>query len=192
MDLRKIVREIGFFETSKNLVEVLNSEDVKEKAGTVMPLPGMDIVLDTEEIAKSLVECKKKKYIFMSPEIALVENMALMDDMGEVIFLIPCGMEKEVEERLKSNLPKKMQVSIWKEPYFPEGVFPSNGMIIVCGYMAGNRLMVLPETYRMIEHYGGFGGKKVFIPYTHIPESIRYSGWMEININKFDVIWRTE
>lgn len=39
MDILKTVREIGFFETGCNLVEVLASEDVQAKAGVAMPLP---------------------------------------------------------------------------------------------------------------------------------------------------------
>lgn len=39
MDILKTVREIGFFETSCNLAEVLESSDIWAKAGSMMPLP---------------------------------------------------------------------------------------------------------------------------------------------------------
>ena len=44
MDMLKTVREIGFFETGCNLVEVIASEDVQAKAGVVMPLPEQALV----------------------------------------------------------------------------------------------------------------------------------------------------
>ena len=51
--------------------------------------------------------------------------------------------------------------------------------------------MVLPETYRMIDHYvGGFYGKKVFVPYTELAEGARYGGWLEVSADKFNQIWR--
>ena len=192
MDMLKVVREIGFFETGKNLVNVLDSKDIKIKAGAVMPLPSENIITDTTEIVKYLLEFGKSKYMFMSPEIVMVEKLALMDSHGEVIFLLPCDMKNEVKERIKDNLPKRMKVLVLEEPYFPESFFPGNGMIIICGYMAGDRLMVLPETYRMLEHYSGFLGKKVFVPYTETANAVRYNGWMEVNSNKFNAIWRKE
>ena len=44
MDMLKTVREIGFFETGCNLVEVIASKDVQAKAGVVMPLPEQVLV----------------------------------------------------------------------------------------------------------------------------------------------------
>lgn len=50
--------------------------------------------------------------------------------------------------------------------------------------------MVLPETYRMIDHYfGGFYGKKVFVPYAELAEGVRYGGWLEVSTEKFNRIW---
>lgn len=190
MDMLKTAREIGFFETGINLEKVLNSNDVKTKAGAVMPLPDTGLTDDIKEIIEWLVAFGKSKYMFLTPEIALIEKIALIHSWYEAIILIPCDMENEVKDRLKDNLPRDMRVYLLKEPYFPELFSPGNGILVVCGYMADERIMVLPETYRLIEHYSGFWGKKVFVPYTKLANAVRYEGWLEVGADKFNMIWR--
>ncbi len=192
MDMLKTVREIGFFETGCNLAEVINSKDVQAKAGAIMPLPDPALADSISDIAEWLVAFGKEKYMFLSPEISIIDELAVNNPNNEAIILIPCDMEQEVKERLKGNVPKSMKVSLLEEPYFPELFYPGNGILIICGYLAGGRMMVLPETYRMIDHYGGFWGKKVFVPYVELSDAVRYDGWMEIGSDKVSVIWRNE
>lgn len=192
MDMLKTVREIGFFETGCNLAEVISSKDVQAKAGVIMPLPDPALVDSISDIAEWLVAFGKEKYMFLSPEISIIDELAVNNPNNEAIILIPCDMEQEVKERLKGNVPKSMKVSLLEEPYFPELFYPGNGILIICGYLAGGRMMVLPETYRMIDHYGGFWGKKVFVPYVELSDAVRYDGWMEIGSDKVSVIWRNE
>lgn len=192
MDMMKTVREIGFFETGSNLTEVLGSEDVQVKAGSVMPLPAENFKDFSPKIAEWITSFGKDKYMFLNPELALIDRLAEYDTSKESIIVIPCDMEAEVKGRLKGNVPKRMKVSLLKEPYFPEAFYPGNGLLIACGYLAGGRMMVLPETYRMIDHYSGFLGKKIFIPYVELSEAIRYDGWMEIGRDKINAVWRAE
>lgn len=192
MDMLKTVREIGFFENGCNLAEVIGSEDVQAKVGDVMPLPMPELTESIYDIAEWLTAFGKEKYMFLSPEITLVDKLAECNADKEAIFLIPCDMDHEVKERLKGNLPKNMKVSLLEEPYFPEAFYPGNGILVVCGYLAGGRMMVLPETYRMIDHYSGFWGKKVFVPYVELTDAVRYEGWMEIGNDKINMIWRNE
>lgn len=192
MDMLKTVREIGFFETGCNLAEVIESKDVQEKAGIVMPLPVHELSNSIINIAEWLTAFGKEKYMFLSPEISIIDKLSEKKSDKEAVILIPCDMDNEVKERLNENLPKSMRVSLLEEPYFPEAFYPANGIIIVCGYLAGERMMVLPETYRMLEHYSGFFGKKVFIPYVELAEAVRYDGWMEIGKDKISMIWRNE
>lgn len=188
MDILKTVREIGFFETSCNLVPVLNSKDVQEKAGGVMPLPDSSLKNSLIQIAKWLNNFGKSKYMLLSPEIALIDELAKQDSSKEAILLIPCDMDKESKERLKENLPQKMKVSLFEEPSFLD-VFPRNGILIVCGYLAAGRMMVLPETYRLIDHCRDFWGKKVFIPYVELPTAVRYENWLEVEKDKISMVW---
>lgn len=192
MDMLKTVREIGFFETSSNLVNVIDSCDIQAKVGNIMPLPTAEFVEKIPKIAEWLTSFGKDRYLFFTPEIALVDKLAEQNRTSEAIILVPCDMDTEVKERLKGNLPKTMNVSLLAEPYFPGGFYPGNGLLIICGYLAGGRMMVLPETYRMIEHYSGFLGKKVFVPYVELHDSVRYDGWMEVGNDKINLVWRAK
>lgn len=192
MDAIKTNREIGFFAACTNLVKVLKSEDVRNKVGAVMPLPGSGFLQSMENVADWLAGFGKSKYLFFTPEIALIEKLPSIREKTESIIMIPCDMDEEIKMRLKDNLPSNMIVSLLEEPYFPRGFVPANGIIVVSGYLAGDRIMVLPETYRMIEHYSGFMGKMVFAPYTVLKESTRYCDWIEVASDKFSEIWRDE
>lgn len=193
MDMQKTAREIGLFETAVNLVSVCDSIDVREKIGDSLPLPDTYISQSIKNIAKWLVSFKKNKYLFVMPEIALAEAMAeLVDSNIEIIFLVSCDMDSEAKERLENNLPKQMKVSILEEPFFPSDFFPGNGMLVISGYMAGTRSMVLTDTYRLIEHYSGFLGKRAFVPYCEIESAYRYEGWLEAGQNRINIIWRDE
>lgn len=192
MDMLKTVREIGFFETGCNLVEVIDSKDVQAKAGVVMPLPDPALADSISDIAEWLAAFGKAKYMFLSPEISIVDKLAERNPKNEAIMLIPCDMDQEIKERLRGNIPKSMKVSLLEEPYFPEDIYPGNGILVICGYLAGGRMMVLPETYRMIDHYSGFWGKKVFVPYVELTDAVRYDGWMEVRSDKISMIWRNE
>lgn len=192
MDIRENVREIGAFEVAKNLSIVLESADGLYKLGAFMPLPGTDIEKRTADAAKFLLHLGKKKYMFLTPEIALTDVMAdLAGHKTESLFVISSNLEKDAKLRLCSNLPHKTTVSVLDEPSFPKDFFPNNGVIVVCGYEALGRAMVLEDTYRMVEHYRGFLGKKVFLPYATLNSAIRYDGWREIYSDRVDLMWNS-
>lgn len=192
MDMQKTAREIGLFETGINLSKVCNSADVIQKVGASMPLPDEDIADRIPQIAKWLHGFGKRKYMFLIPEIALIEEMARLSSQAEVIIAIPCDIEEEAKVRLKNNFPRGIKATILEEPFFPQSFFPGNGLMVVCGYSAGGRPMVLPDTYRMVEHYSGFLGKKVFIPYKELETAARYDGWLEVSQQKLSTKWRRE
>lgn len=195
MDAIKTVREIGTFMANENIVEFLSSEDVRSKVGAVMPLPKNDFMENMNDAADWLASFGKTKYMFFAPEIALIEKLPSHKDKTEAIIMVPSDMDQEIKTRLKDNLPVNMKVKLLDETKYPESIGidfrPKNGIIVVSGYLAGERIMVLPETYRLINSYGnGFMGKIVFTPYTIIPESIRYADWLEVEAEIFNEIWR--
>lgn len=182
MDMQKIVGEIGLLEAGINLSKVCGSHDVLHTVGASMPLPDENIADDVPKIAAWLHGFGKKKYLFLTPEIALIEEMSkCADPAEEIIIAVPYSLEPEAKERLRNNLPGGIKVTILEEPYFPQEFFPSNSLIVVCGYSAGGRTMVLSDIYRMVEHYKGFLGKKVFVPFKKLDAAIRYDGWMEVS-----------
>lgn len=192
MDMQKTAREIGLFETGINLSKVCNSTDVIQKVGASMPLPDEEIANRVPQIATWLHSFGKSKYMFLTPEIALIEEMSKYSNQEEIIIAIPCDLEEEAKERLRNNLPRDIEVTILEEPYFPQSFFPGNGLMVVCGYAADGRSMVLPDTYRMVEHYSGFLGKKVFIPYRELDTAARYEGWLEVSQQRLSTKWRSE
>lgn len=79
MDMQKTIREIGMFETAVNLAKVSGSADVVQKVGASMPLPDEGIGIRVGQIAEWLLDFGKSKYMFLTPEIALIEEMGMPD-----------------------------------------------------------------------------------------------------------------
>ena len=198
MDIQKTAREIGLFETAVNLAKFRKSAELIQKAGASMPLPDEDyedMKVRIKQIVKWLLSFNKSKYMFLAPEIALIEEIGrTANDKTEVIIAVPCDLEQEAKERLNNNLPRGIPITVLDEPYFPKSFFPENGMIVTSGYSCRDRAMVLHDTYRMAEHYNsGFpGGKKAFISYTDPDTAVGYDGWMEINPQRINTKWRNE
>ncbi len=193
MDLQKTAKEIGFFETARNLDKVKNSIEVTRKAGGSMPLPSGNINYRIKEAARWLRGYGKTKYMFLTPEIALIEEIReLNDPKTEIIIAIPCGLEDDVKERIRNNLPTGILITVLDEPYFPKEFFPSNSLMVICGYSGAGRAMVLSDTYRMVEHYSGFLGPKVFVPYEELELATRYDGWREVDPLRLSDMWRSE
>ena len=192
MDMHRTAKEIGLFLTAINLVEVMDSPEVQNKVGVSMPLPDSDIEEKVSDIIKWITRFGKRKYMFLTPEIALIEELLRQtDNKAEVTIAIPCDLDSEIKERLQNNLPHGATVGILEEPHFPTNLYPSNSMIVICGYFGGERPMVMADTYRMVEHYSCFHGKKVFIPFSELSSAFRYDGWMEIAGHKrISEIWR--
>ena len=191
MDVQKTAKEIGLFETAINLSKVGNSSDIIQKIGMSMPFPDKGIETQLVKIAEWLLSFEKNKFMFLTPEIALIDVIGKIANKNtEVIITVPCDLDLETKERLINNLPDTLSVTILEEQYFPNSFFPSNGMIVICGYLGSNRAMVLPDTYRMIEHYSGFLGKKAFIPYIEIETSTRFDGWFEVKKQRITTNWR--
>lgn len=193
MDIQKTAREIGLFETAVNLAKVSSSAEVIQKVGASIPLPDERMGGRVGQVAKWLLSFSKSKYMFLTPEIALIEEMGKQSNSKtEFIIAVPCDLEREARERLNNNLPHGAEVTVLEEPYFPQSFFPGNGMMVISGYSGGERAMVLSDTYRMVEHYSGFLGKKVFVPYKELDAAIRYDGWMEISQQRLSAKWRSE
>ncbi len=191
MDIIKTSREIGLFETARNISEAFDSLEVRNKVEESMPMPGADFAHHIVQAVDYLMGFGKKKLLLLSPEVAVLEELARRATPDiQVIVAVACDMDPESRARLYNNIPAGIYVQLLEEPYFPESFTPANGMVASFGYMAGERLMALPECYRMTEHYSGFWGKKVFVPYVFREDSTRFDNWMEINPSKFSDIWR--
>ena len=193
MDSLKTSRELGLFEAAHNISLVSDSLEVCEKVEQSMPMPGVDFAPRITQAVDYLLSFGKCNLMFLSPEIALVEEIAKRKIPGmHVVLTLPGDMDLDARARLLNNIPEGISVQFLEENYFP-GFRPSNGMVVSFGYMAGERLMVLPECYRCIEKYHPkFYGRKVFVPYVVQEDAARFGEWLEVNQNNFSDIWRGE
>lgn len=194
MDNIRTSQEIGLIQTAINLASVCNSDEVVNEVGMTMPMPAINIREQVPEIVDWLRCFGKSKYLFLTPEIALIEEIGNREDCTreEAIIALPGDLEPDMQERIRNNIPRNIKVTIQSEYEIPRAFYPSNGMIVICGYVAGGRLMVMPETYRLIGRYSEFLGKKVFIPYQELDIAARYGHWMEISPDSLSVRWRAE
>ena len=62
MNIREIVKEVGYFETSLNLLPALGSADAAERIAADMPLPSADIGERIEAMRKESLKKERKKF----------------------------------------------------------------------------------------------------------------------------------
>ena len=188
-DLRKVAMEIGIMQQAENLSHVCSSQELQSWASGFMPLPQGDMATRIDEISKWLIAFKKDRYLFLMPEIALAEAMA--EQVHEIFFIIPSTMDAKIRERIENNLPKKGKVQVLHEMDPHGNFFPEDTMLVVSGYLGGDRLMILEETIRATEqHSMSFYGRKAFVPYVELDAAVRYDGWMELARERINAVWR--
>lgn len=199
MKIIDTVKEIGLFEEALNLYGVIGSTSVVEKAGAEMPLPTTDIRGVIPRIARWLLDFSKTRYLFLTPEIALIEEMAKQTNRPfEAIIIAPADLDIESRARLNNNLNNLPRCNSYQETVLVTiieehsygMVFPSDTMIVVCGYDCGERMMVMEDTYRLLLENDKFYGKRAFIPYTSLNRYCRYTGWLEARASKLNERWR--
>ena len=177
---------------AKNVASLTGSEDIMEKVGGSMPLPDTDAADRIVSAAEWLIGFGKSRYMFLNPEIALIEELLKQTDgSAQITIVLSSDLDEETRERIKNNIPGEDTVELLDEPHFPKGSFlPGNGLIVMSGYLGGCRAMVTEDTYRVADHYSEFLGKKVFVPYTEQSYSGRPAGWIETKQDMINEIWR--
>ena len=188
MDSRTAAREFGFFETCLNLEKVMGSSEVREQAGAYMPLPDKGVSAHIQAVAEWLHGLGKTRYMFLTPELALMDELAKLSQNAEMIVTIPHDMDPEARDRLQNNLPKQVETNLLEEPFTLTNFYPSNSVIVICGYLGGGRAMVMHDTYRMAAQYSRFYGKIVFVPFAVLDSALRYNGWRELNGSFYNTI----
>lgn len=190
MDIINTMKEIGIIETAVNLAAVGGSSSVVEKVIPYAPFPDSNISQYVESITDWISGFNKKKYFFFTPELYLIESLARKTEECEAFIAVPSDLDSFIAENIRNNLPDSMKVSVLNEPFFPTEFRLGNGIIIVCGWMNGERLYVLKNTYRLIKHYIEFEGKKIFIPYVMTSGMNVSDDWIEVDRRFFELNWR--
>lgn len=199
-DLRKTAREIGVMQQAVNLWEQRDSNEVLNASFDYLPMPSGDMDSRVERIATWLLGFRKNYYLFLTPEIAVVEEMlkqAPDNAKPKMFFVLPPKMDPDTEARIRNNLPKSRKyhpVDVLTEHSSLDYFFPRNTMMVVCGYLGRDHMMILDDdVYRLtVQHCSSFNGRKAFIPYVELEEAIHYEGWMELSREKINTLWRYE
>jgi hypothetical protein len=184
MDVRKMFsRGMGLIDLGIICDKFRDSLDVRRDVEAFMPFPDTHMSPRVKMQADHLCDLNKQKYMILGPEFSLIEEMAKNSRAKEIeiIVTLPVSLEDEDRERICNNIPHGVHVEVLSETFFPKSFFPKNGVIVVPGYMSASRAMVMSETYRMVEHYSGFWGKRIFVPYRVLDEACRYPGWWQID-----------
>lgn len=181
MDLIAVINEVGLFEASANLAGIDHSVLAAALDGQ-MPLPPISCAEAAASAANWLLSFNKTRFMFLTPEIQLIEAMSAQTQRPLVCeYVLPFNVDPEIKGRLQANLPtiRTIRVSTLDEPAFPVDFYPSNGLIVACGFTSGHRAMVLPETYRMLNHYKDFRGHIVFCSVFDAKDVCSFDTWLQ-------------
>lgn len=191
MNIIEDIRKVGMFEVAHNMIKAAGDSS-RSRLEDFMPMPGTDFDLRIKAAVDYLLSFGKSKIFLLSPEIAILDELAKRNISGLRIFVaIPSDMPTEMRERLYHNVPKDLTIQFVENLYCPGGFIPENGIIVSFGYSANGYLIVRPDCYHMNKVYSSFPGARVFVPYVELDEYLQCEGWVRIQPDTFTEVWRS-
>ena len=120
MDIRGIVKEIGYFETVRNLQYVDSRSEAVRRVLSEMPLPSESAEETISKCTEMIRKKRKKKIFFLTPEIALIEKLAEHPDGIETILIaLPSDLDEEICGRIGNESDERYGYpSRSKNPFF--------------------------------------------------------------------------
>lgn len=191
MNIKDTLDEIGILETNLQIEKYIDDKSLLNNVSSEMPVP---IKCETKDIIDNamnkILELNKKNIFMLSNEIALIEKMLLYKDkVQNIIVCLSRNLSEEQINNIKSNIPKNSNVTFINELEYPNIIKPKDSIILVLGYVNGNNCIVTNNTYRMVELYKNFLGKKVFVRCISDNVKIKQRNFISINgQNYFDII----
>lgn len=191
MNIKDTLDEIGILETNLQIEKYIDDKSLLNNVSSEMPIP---IKCETKDIIDNamnrILELNKKNIFMLSNEIALIEKMLLYKDkIQNIIVCLSRNLSDEQINNIKSNIPKNSNVTFINELEYPNIIKPKDSIILVLGYVNGNNCIVTNNTYRMVELYKSFLGKKVFVRCISDNVKIKQKNFISINWqNYFDII----
>lgn len=179
------VSETGIIETLCILENHKNDDEVITNASLFLPVPDDSIFDKLDNIVSSLIELKKEKLLFLTPEIAVLERLNNIEAINEVIVCLPSDYDEETYERIINNKPIGIKTTFIKENEVPLDFTGNNAAIITFGFCDNERALVLNHNYRMMERYKSFYGYKILVSCGENMSNARPIGWTPINTNTF-------
>ncbi len=191
MNIKDTLDEIGILETNLQIEKYIDDKSLLNNVSSEIPIP---IKCETKDIIDNamnrILELNKKNVFMLSNEIALIEKMLLYKDkIQNIIVCLSRNLSDEQINNIKSNIPKNSNVTFINELEYPNIIKPKDSIILVLGYVNGNNCIVTNNTYRMVELYKSFLGKKVFVRCISDNVKIKQKNFISINAqNYFDII----
>lgn len=191
MNIKDTLDEIGILETNIQIEKYIDDKSLLNSVSSEMPIPTKK---ETENIidnaVNKILELNKKNIFMLSNEIALIEKLLLhKDKIQNIIVCLSRNLSDEQVSNIKSNVPKNSNVTFIHELEYPNIIKPRDSIILVLGYLNGNSSIVTNNTYRMIELYKSFLGKKVFVSCISDNVKLKQKNFISINSkNYFDLI----
>lgn len=191
MNIKETLDEIGIFETNLQIEKYLDDESLLESVLLEMPIPRKsETKLIIDSAVNRILDLGKTNVFILSNEIALIEKLLLFKNIiKNIIVCLSRNLSNEQINNIKNNVPKNSNVVFVNELEYPSIIKPKNSILLVIGYRNGNNCILTKNTYRMLEIYKNFLGKKMFI--SCISENVKgkQSNFISVNSkNYFDLI----
>lgn len=185
IDIKSNINETGVVETLYVLHNYTNSSEITNDASLHLPIPDDDIHNKLNSIVNSLAELKKKKFLFLTPEIAVIERLDAVECVEEVIICLPSDYDEDTYERIFNNKPVNVKITFIKENEVPLDFNGKNAAIVAFGFCDDERALVLNYNYRMMERYKAFYGYKILVSCGNHMSNARPVGWTPVNTYEF-------
>jgi len=179
------VTETGILETLCILNNHKSDYEIISNASLYLPIPRDDIHSKVDEIVDNLCRLKKEKFLFLTPEIAIIEKLCNTDTVKEIFVCLPSDYNEETYERIFNNKPSGIKVTFIKENEIPLNFTGNNAAIIGFGFCDKERAIILNHNYRMMERYKSFYGYRILVSCGKDMSNSRPIGWTPINIYTF-------
>ena len=192
IDIKSNINETGIVETLCVLHNHASDPEIMIDASFHLPVPKDDIHNKLNSIVESLAGLKKKKLLFLTPEIAVIERLDTIECIEEVIICLPSDYEEDTYERIFNNKPivfdgkpVDIKITFIKENEVPLDFTGNNAAIVVFGFCDDERALILNYNYRMMERYKAFYGYKILVSCGNHMSSARPVNWTPINTHEF-------
>ena len=185
MNIRSHYEEIGLLETVRLLEKHRDDPDLMAECTEWLPAVQGGLARRLSDIAEEIRRLGKKKLLLLTPELALLEELAKDSGGIEEIYLeIASETDGESAKRIGENIPDGLSVRLLEEFRFLPDFRPDNAMIAAVGCESRGR-MILPKTsYRIMTLYRSFYGVRALISYQPGSAGFRPKNWISADTSE--------
>lgn len=187
MNLIDTIDEIGIFETNIQLNKYVENVELMYDISKYIPVSsGLSTLRSISDVVIKILNLQKRNIMFLSNEIAILEDMLKYKDCFDNIIVVLSGnLSREQKEIIIKNSPDKNIIKYINELEYPSLIKPKNSVIISFGYKNDNKCLLNKNSYRTLEIYKEFLGEKVFVSCLNESISERPKNWVSINGGKY-------